>query len=267
MVFSDFGFGCMLCCGIIIRLPGAERECFVPGVNDGRIQAHVKIEKDYGKMPLFFIPNKGQMDKQVYYYVQGEDKAVYFTSEGLIYSLVSLPETPKPGPGDKLKQGFPGTKQLKDSSKPSQRWIVKMEFVGARKNVKPECLEKSATVVSYFNGKPEQWKAGLQAASKILYRELWRGIDLVYYGTVNRMKYEFIVHPGADPAQIKLTYLGAESVKENNKGQLEVQTPLGGLIDDTPEAWQEIAGKRESVALKYAFEKGKGEKKTPDTGV
>ncbi|MCX6581461.1 MAG: SBBP repeat-containing protein [Candidatus Aminicenantes bacterium] len=199
--------------------------------NSGGNQANVKIEKDYGKMPLYFIPNNGQMDKLVYYYVQGKDKTVYFTSEGVTYSL-----------------------NFKDPSQLSQRWVVKLEFVGARKNVKPECLESSGTVVSYFLGKPQDWNAGLQAASKILYRELWPGIDMVYYGTVNKMKYEFIVHPGADPSQIKLAYLGADSVKENNQGQLEVQTPAGGFIDDTPVAWQEIAGKRENVSLKYAVE-------------
>ncbi|MCX6580129.1 MAG: SBBP repeat-containing protein [Candidatus Aminicenantes bacterium] len=216
-----------------------------PSVNDGRNQANVKIEKDYGKMPLYFIPNKGQMDKKVYYYIQGKDKTVYFTSEGITYSLDS-----------------------KDSSQPSQpsrRWVVKLEFVNAGKNVKPESLEQSGTKVSYLQGKPEQWHAGLQAAAKIIYRELWRGIDLVYYGTVNKMKYEFIVHPGADPSQIKLAYRGAESVKENSQGQLEVQTPMGGFLDDTPEAWQEIAGKRETVSLKYAVESGKSEKRGKET--
>ena len=225
-----------------------------PVVNDGRNQANVKIEKDYGKMPLYFIPNNGQMDKQVYFYIQGKDKSVYFTSTGLTYSLAGPVES-KPGAGDKSKPRSFEEQRERELSQPSKRWVVKLEFVGARKNVKPECLEKSGTVVSYFQGKPEAWKAGLQAASKILYRDLWTGIDLVYYGTVNKMKYEFIVHPGADPSQIKLAYRGAESVKENSQGQLEVQTPAGGFFDDTPVAWQDIAGKRESVALKYALKK------------
>ena len=189
----------------------------------------VTIDKEYGKMPLAFIPNKGQMDRQVYFYLQGNDKSVYFTSTGLTYALA--------GPA------------------PSSRWVVKLDFVNAREDAIPECLEKSGTVISYFKGKAAEWQTGLQAAAKIIYRDLWPGIDLVYYGTVNRMKYEFIVHPGADPARIKLAYRGAGSVMENRQGQLEVQTPLGGFFDDTPMAWQEIAGKRETVSLKYALEK------------
>ncbi|MCX6579113.1 MAG: hypothetical protein NT166_02895 [Candidatus Aminicenantes bacterium] len=87
-----------------------------PDANNGLKPANVRIDKDYGKMPLYFIPNKGQIGKQVYYYVQGKDKTVYFTSEGLTYSL-----------------------NAQSSSQPTRGWVVKLEFVGARKNVKPEC--------------------------------------------------------------------------------------------------------------------------------
>ncbi|MCU0288589.1 MAG: hypothetical protein MUF15_19630 [Acidobacteria bacterium] len=55
--------------------------------NNGLKPANVKVEKDYGKMPLVFIPNKGQMDKQVYFYIQGKDKTVYFTPKGVTYVL------------------------------------------------------------------------------------------------------------------------------------------------------------------------------------
>ena len=91
-----------------------------PHANKGRIpeKTAVKIDNDYGKMPLFFIPNHGQMDKKVYYYVQGKDKTVYFTSEGITYSLISQSESSKPGPGSpgsRSKQEFPWDQRLRDS--------------------------------------------------------------------------------------------------------------------------------------------------------
>ena len=232
---------------------------FSPAVKDVVNNAQVTIDKEWGKMPLSFIPNKGQMDKQVYFYLQGKDKSVYFTSTGLTYALTGPAEN-QPDPRDEAKPGSPVEKreqrerELSQPSHPPARWVVKLDFVNARKGAKPECLEKSGTVVSYFKGKTAEWQAGLEAASKIIYRNLWPGIDLVYWGTVNKMKYEFIVHPGADPGQIKLAYSGAASVVENPKGQLEVHTPRVNFYDDTPVAWQEIAGKRETVSLKYALE-------------
>ena len=37
----------------------------------------------------------------------------------------------------------------------------------------------------------------------------YTGMD--YRGTVNRLKYTFLVHPGADPQQIRLAYRGMEA--------------------------------------------------------
>ncbi|MGE5341637.1 MAG: SBBP repeat-containing protein [Candidatus Omnitrophota bacterium] len=209
----------------------------------------IKIDKNFGKMPLYFIPNEGQLDKRVFYYVQGKDKTIYFTSEGVTFSL-SEQSKRKTDSRDKHKP----LEQFQNIPQSGKRWTVQLEFIGARKDVKPVSLEDTGTVISYFKGKESEWKTGISTASKIMYRDLWPGIDLIYYGTVNQMKYEFVVHPGADPNRIKLAYHGAGDVRENPKGQLEVKTPAGNFHDDKPVAWQDIAGKRVSVSLKYALQ-------------
>jgi hypothetical protein len=38
----------------------------------------------------------------------------------------------------------------------------------------------------------------------VRYREVYSGIDLVYYGTEGQLEYDFVVEPGADPNQIAL---------------------------------------------------------------
>jgi len=88
--------------------------------------------------------------------------------------------------------------------------------------------EQTDTVISYFKGSPDRWHAGIHTYRRIVYRDLWPGIDLAFYGDVHQLKYEFIVHPGADPAQIRLAYQGAEEVVLDGEGRLEVRTPLGG---------------------------------------
>lgn len=45
--------------------------------------ATLRVDTDYGRMPLNFVPNLVQMDKQVHYYVQGKDKILYFAAKGL----------------------------------------------------------------------------------------------------------------------------------------------------------------------------------------
>ena len=63
------------------------------------------------------------------------------------------------------------------------------------------------------------------------------------------MKYEFVVQPGADPAQIQLAYRGASAVRLSAEGQLEVTTPLGGFRDAAPVAYQVKDGQRLPVAM------------------
>ena len=204
----------------------------LPGGSPAGLSSSLKIDTDFGRMPVYFIPNQGQLDDQVAYYIQGQDKTIYFTEEGITLALAK--------PGNK-----------KEASDSSERWVVKLDFVGANRDVKPIGEAETGAVVSYFKGKPEEWKTGLATYSKIVYRDLWPGIDLAYYGTVNRLKYELIVHPGADPSRIRLAYRGAESVSVDAEGRLQVTTPAGGFSDDVPLAYQEARGDRVGVPLAY----------------
>ncbi len=143
---------------------------------------------------------------------------------------------------------------------PIERWVVKLDFVGANAGVRPVGKEETGAVISYFKGNPEEWKTGLPAYSKVVYLDLWPGIDLVFTGTSGRMKYEFIVHPGADPSAIRLACRGVEAVKIAADGRLVISTPVGGFEDDVPVAWQEVDGERANVSVSYVLEEGAGEK-------
>jgi len=231
--------------------------------------AALKIDRDFGKMPLYFIPNQGQMDAQVAYYLQGKDKTIYFTSEGLTYVLSERSAGEQTaGKTASVKERLfinPAERELR-SRRDDRRYAVKLDFVGANADVRPSGEEKTGAVISYFKGKPEEWKAGLPTFSRIVYKNLWPGIDVAYYGTTDKMKYEFIVHPGSDPSLIRLAYRGASAVEVNGEGRLEVRTPAGGFADDRPVGYQEIDGKRMDVALSYLLEERSAIKPGPGGG-
>jgi hypothetical protein len=207
--------------------------------------------ESYGQLPLIFIPNRGQLDERVDFVINGKDKGIYFTAEGLTYVLIEQGEEQQSV--DELSSPREIEPDQIGSATSQTSWVVKLDFVEARQGVRPESLEEAETVISYFKGKSEEWQAGFRASSKIIYRDLWPGIDLVYSGTVNRLKYEFIVHPGADPSQIKLAYRGANSVKLNENGQLEISTPIAAFSDDLPLAWQGENNTRREVKVAYAL--------------
>ncbi len=200
-----------------------------------------RTDTAYGRVPLQFIPNEGQLDSAVAFTIHGRDKTVHFSSEGLTFTLNGSRE---PAPAIAPDRATPNR-----PSSPS--WVVKLDFLDANPDAVPVSLEESGAVISYFKGSRGDWKTGLRASSKIAYRELWPGIDLIYYGTVERMKYEFIVHPGADPSRIRLAYRGADSVTLTEEGRLEVMTPAAGFSDDSPAAWQEVDGRTVEIAMAY----------------
>ena len=213
----------------------------------------LSVIPDYGKMPLYFIPNEGQLDKQVAFYVQGKDRTLFFTAEGITLAL-NKPAPPSEGFSTldlegserRLREG-----SLREKRTAGPRSVVKLEFAGAAQGVKPVGEMETGAVVSYFKGKRDKWRTGLPTYSRIVYRNLWPGIDLVYHGTADRLKYEFIVQPGADPSLIRLTYRGATALAIDESGCLEVSTPTGKLRDDAPIAYQEDEGQKITVPIRY----------------
>ncbi len=76
-------------------------------------------------------------------------------------------------------------------------------------------------------------------------------IDLIYKGAPSGVKYEFIVHPGADPNNIRLAYTGIEGLSIDDAGNLLIHTALGDVKDEKPYVYQEIDGNRVPVDCKF----------------
>src|SRR2546426_171161 len=212
-----------------------------------------RVREAFGTLPLSFVENRGQVDPRVAYYVPGHDTAFYFTREGVTIALTGSTLSRTSGPDglrDVARQT--GLPSLPDREGPPQRWAVKLDFVGATAEVRPRGQDPTPTVISYFRGPREEWKIGLPTYASVVYPNLWPGIDLVYTGTATRLKYTFLVHPGADPDRILLAYRGITAVTLTNGGELDVATPAGGFRDARPYAYQEVEGRRVGVGARYA---------------
>ena len=193
-----------------------------------------KAAEALGKLPLYFIENRGQTDARVAYYVQGSTTNVYFTKTGVVYALASRAEG-NAGAGRALR-----------------RHAIHLDFEGANPEVTVEGRERTEAVVSYFKGPKESWKTGAATFGGVVYRELWPGIDLEYTGgETGTLKYTYVVHPGADPRRIRVSYAGASGVRRTEEGRLEVRTPIADLVEDRPYVYQELDGRRVAVESEY----------------
>jgi hypothetical protein len=189
----------------------------------------------FGSLPLYFVENRGQADPHVAYYVLGSSTQVYFTRAGVTFAFMKTENT---------------SPLRVHTDAPTKRWVVKLDFVNANP-VKPTGAGPTQAIVSYFKGPSDQWHAGLSTYAQVVYPNLWSGIDLVFYGQVGQLSYDFLVHPGADPAQIRLRYRGVESISLDAVGQMQVDTRMGGFMERAPVAWQAEHAEHTSVSAKF----------------
>jgi hypothetical protein len=94
------------------------------------------------------------------------------------------------------------------------------------------------------------------ANTKVLYEDLWPGISLTYETNSKGItESTYTLASGADVANIRLHYNVPVSLEEN--GTLKFKFSTGYFTESSPEAWQEINGKRVSVTV--AFRESNGE--------
>lgn len=110
---------------------------------------------------------------------------------------------------------------------------------------------------NYFLGNdPSRWKGNIKVYRKIMYSNLYPGIDLDLYGTGNLLKYDLIVRPGADPSLIQVLYEGVNSLKIR-QGMLVVQTSLGEVLETEPYVYQMYGSEKKKIACRYSLANGK----------
>ncbi|MFZ1687147.1 MAG: SBBP repeat-containing protein, partial [Flavobacteriales bacterium] len=74
--------------------------------------------------------------------------------------------------------------------------------------------------------------------TRIIYHDVYPGIDWVMYTTENGLKYDFVVHPGADPDRIRLRFKHHEELRLDNEGRLIHGNRLGRFTEEGPLSFQ-----------------------------
>ena len=117
-------------------------------------------------------------------------------------------------------------------------------------------LFRSVRLASYSNyligNDPSRWHTEIPHYSRIEYRGLYPGVDLVYYGTSERqIEYDIVLAPGADLSGIRLRVDGARRVRIDDLGNLHIATQSGELVQKAPVVYQEVRGERRPLPGRY----------------
>jgi hypothetical protein len=194
-----------------------------------------KVMESYGKLPLYFIENKGQMEKTVKFYISGAGGRLFFTLDSIVSEIVKRETVAKstaiqPGSIDTTREVV------------EQRLVLLKKYVKMSPKMKLVGQEPLPGKVNFFKGNDaSQWKNNIPTYKKVCYKNLYPGINLVYQGSIQNLEPVYYVAPGANPEKISFIIQGADKLAITPQGDLAMHTSLGVIVDKKPVAVQTIS--------------------------
>jgi len=185
---------------------------------------------------LRFLENKGQMmDMQrkpvpnVLYEASSAAMDVYVTTSGLSYVFVDFKKY-------KNTNSSPVNFKHTYDSITETYCRADMQLVGAsikKENIVQEGASTDRTDYYYGDVCPNG-VLGVRSYEKVTIKNIYPGIDWVLHSGKNGLKYDFVVHPGADPSQIKLQYKWTDQPQLQDDGSVNISTPMGTITEGAP---------------------------------
>ncbi len=80
----------------------------------------------------------------------------------------------------------------------------RLSFPGARPATIEPIDPLPGTSSYFFGNQPSAWRSAVPHYARLLYRNLYPHIDAVFYTRNGELEFDFLVHPGADPRQIRI---------------------------------------------------------------
>ena len=213
---------------------------------------------DRNSGPLDFIENKNQWHEDVLFKTGFEgSNTLFIQSQGYTVLMTN--------PDDLQKLNAKHQASLKDRNNTVvHHHAYKVKFLGSTPS-KGKGIAKRSVYYNYMKGIDQsKWAGHVGLFGKVEQKDIYPGIHLETYSQNGHLKYDFIVSPGANPANIRLAYDGVDRM-ELISGNLDLHTSIGKVTELQPVAYQEINGKRIEVPcyfylknneLSYTFPNG-----------
>ena len=244
----------VLVVGIVCLLTSFTGMIFVAARNDNTPVAaqipdtatRARIAERFGKLPLSFEINKGQTDERVKFLSHGRGYDLFLTSTDAVLTL----HKPNPDALEKLKKSDTSTgPEIHEGS------VLRLKMIGANTTPIVEGHDELPGKVNYFTGNnPAKWRREIPTYRKVYYKDVYPGIDIVYYGNQGELEYDFVVAPGANPKVIKFKVEGADRIRLDETGNLLFALTHGEVRLNKPLIYQLTAeGERRDVKGTYVI--------------
>ena len=130
---------------------------------------------------------------------------------------------------------------------------IRLDLAGANDSVAEGEHLLQARSNYLIGGDPSQWHTDIANYGSVVYRNVYDGIDVRYYGTQRQLEYDFVVSAGADASAISLRFSGAESATIDANGDLvlHVAGSEAEVRFKAPVSYQRGEAGLEAVASRY----------------
>ena len=198
-----------------------------------------EARQTYAELPLAFEPNRGQAGHQVRFLSRGPGYSYLLLDRELVFQFQS----------GGYPTGFRPPETIGGIS------ALRMRLVNGepRPGIQGEIPLRSKS--HYLRGTdPGRWRLDVPSFSRVRYREVYPGIDLIFYGNGRRLEFDFRLHEGVGPEAIRLQFEGMGGIPARFELSLDERGNLilpGDLRLMRPLAYQEEGGVRQEVRVEY----------------
>jgi hypothetical protein len=159
-------------------------------------------------IPMHFEPNRGQAQPGVRYVAAAQTYVLFLSDTGIAMNF--------PG-GGSLRMNLPSSS------------IEALDVLPGKTNY-------------YLGANMSDWHTDIPNYARVRYGSVYSGIDLVVYGKQQRIEYDWMVAPGADPACIRLSFTGASGIRVDESGDLVLATAGAEIRHRKPYVYQRVNG-------------------------
>ena len=221
--------------------------------HNNEIKAEQQIDKGLFAS-VGFEENKGQIYDEagkfrddVHFVANFSGANVFFTDAGVVmrfykvepseYMKISAGKIPNPYSSEaweeiqkKISKGESVGDLVKENG---EQYRIDITFPGAKFNKatgENEMLEKH----NFFNPNHLEGLSNVPLFERIRYKDVYPGIDLVFYIQSGQLKYDFELAANAKPSLIKILYKGLQNISIDEKGNAVVKILPGEIIEKAP---------------------------------
>ena len=205
----------------------------------------------YGALPLAFETNQGQTDPEVRYLAHGQSYQLFLTNQEAVLTL----RQPATAAAKSTKGASPVAARMHHKPNAAVKTsILRMHFDGANPAAEIAGTKQLPGKTNYFIGNdPKKWHTDIPSYEAVRYQGIYPGVDMLFYGHQQRLEYDFIVAPGADPNAIALSINGARKLQLNKQGDVLMSVAGGKVALQKPVIYQEVNGQRREIAGNYTI--------------